>query len=185
METSASKKMKHAWKLMDLLCIHFGSNAKWIVCYFCIVLECDSPILEAILFTSYAGTQVNNLGCCVFLEALDMIIVRKIQKLHIGGMIDRKFGPRRWNWKHLLTGIKFHMYFGWQFNHPTHTVKFTVVRHVGTEKEIAKFTFGWKPGDELYVIPYNSTKRKMIPWQRFSPVLKENLQYLFDELCAT
>lgn len=95
---------------MDLLCIHFGSNAKWIVCYFCIALECDSPILEAILFTSYAGTQVNNLGCCMFLEALDMTIVRKILQLHIGGMIDRKFGPRRWNWKHPLTGVKFHMY---------------------------------------------------------------------------
>jgi len=54
-----TKRQKTEQSLPDtLLCAKFATKSRWIVLYLAVVLGCDTPILEALLYSTYAYTAV-------------------------------------------------------------------------------------------------------------------------------
>jgi hypothetical protein len=52
----AKRQKSEQFPLDSLLCAKFTKKSPWLVLYFAVILDCDTPILEALLYSTYAYT---------------------------------------------------------------------------------------------------------------------------------
>jgi len=178
METQAPKRLKRKHRFEDFLGIYFGEKSKWIMVYFLIALDCDSPILEALLFTSFADTKVSRIGLKNndFLESLIKLIADKIQKLH-PRLQYRREKVRQWHWRRPGTTTKFVVYF--LPGIARHKVVCAVIRRIGTLKTKTKFKFVWRWQRDIRI----ATTADPVPirWLCFLDIFQENMNRLLVE----
>lgn len=183
MKTQAAKRVKRKVQLEDFLDICFGTECRWIACYFCIALECDYPIVEAILFTSYTKTKVtpNGLQNNTFLLLLFKKVKSKIRAL-CGPARQIPTNGHELEWKHTVTKAQLYL----DFDVALSSVSLILVRKYVIGNVKCNITFTWKECAAIHVSRRDIVQTPVltsvtIPWLHFSSVLEEKLHYLISE----